>query len=357
MRVLLLIDDLSNTAVHDEAEFLLYRLDRTRIQTTIGSLHPGISGIDYSINTRRLLDFAASYRLAKLIREQDIELIHVLDERSIYNAVLAGLLADRPVLVSIHHIAPETTFLRRLVQRFGWRLLQHLIARVIVPSELMQRRFRRVTEFPRERIDIIYPSITGITTPSEAERSFLALPEHPLICIPIWQSDDGYNAIFDALPRVKQRVPDANTIVIGKQSALSTWQRRFANSRPTFPIRWLTDVERMPAVLASSDVIVMHTSQDRWPDELVMAVMYGRPVVAPRVSGVTEIIESAITGLLVTPGDVRDLALQTVRLLTQPEYAQRLGLRAQEQARKTFSPERRRDTLTTLYEATIYASR
>jgi glycosyltransferase involved in cell wall biosynthesis len=66
------------------------------------------------------------------------------------------------------------------------------------------------------------------------------------------------------------------------------------------------------------------------PQAVIQALAAGRPVVATRVGGVSEIVEDQLCGLLACPGDYVGLA-EHIRLLgMNPEMRAQFGRRAQE---------------------------
>jgi len=62
-----------------------------------------------------------------------------------------------------------------------------------------------------------------------------------------------------------------------------------------------------------------------------------RPVVATRVSGLSEVVVHQNTGLLIEPEDARGLAEAIVSLLDQPEIAVRMGQAARRRVQELFS--------------------
>jgi glycosyltransferase involved in cell wall biosynthesis len=65
----------------------------------------------------------------------------------------------------------------------------------------------------------------------------------------------------------------------------------------------------------------------------------GLPVVATRVGGNPFLVEDGATGFLVPPGDPRALAESVMRLVEQPDEAERLANAALERTRSRFSTE------------------
>lgn len=81
------------------------------------------------------------------------------------------------------------------------------------------------------------------------------------------------------------------------------------------------------------------------------AMAHGRPVVATAVGGLLDAIETGFTGLLVPPGEPRELRQAIEQLLGDPELAARLGAAARELARDRYSPRAHGEALLEAYRA------
>ena len=69
------------------------------------------------------------------------------------------------------------------------------------------------------------------------------------------------------------------------------------------------------------------------------AMAAARPVIASRVGSLPEVVSDEITGLLVEPQDVAELAAALVRLAENPTLRQELGEQGLIRAREAFSLE------------------
>ncbi len=69
---------------------------------------------------------------------------------------------------------------------------------------------------------------------------------------------------------------------------------------------------------------------------LMEAAAAGRPIVAPNLSGIPEMVEDGETGLLFPPGDARALADRMEHLLRTPEACRTLGRRARQRVEGRF---------------------
>jgi glycosyltransferase involved in cell wall biosynthesis len=69
------------------------------------------------------------------------------------------------------------------------------------------------------------------------------------------------------------------------------------------------------------------------------AMAASRPVIATRVGSLPEVVRDNVTGLLVEPGSVEDLAAALVHLAKNAGLRKRMGERARTRAQEDFSLE------------------
>lgn len=363
MRVLLLFDALKSAEALRDLNLLKSQLDPNRLQLefcTLRGAAPHFPDGTHSLEARGALDPLAYRRLTKLLRTRDIELVHSLEPATAFYAAISGRLAGIPTLANCYNIEllREVNRLQWRRQQLRWRILRVGIDRVIVPAEIVRRHLWYAVSFPRTQVEIVYPGVDFNEKRPLLDRESMGLPQGPLATLIAPDGEDtGYEVILDALPRLRQRVPSVHLAIFGVGPTVNHLQRKASQIRPALPLRWLGNKFNLRDVIAASDVILAHPTREGVPYSLVETAAVGKPVVAARVGGIAEIVDPMVTGLLVTPGDISDLAIQTSRFLLQPGFARRVGLAAQRRARERFSLEAQRDAMTILYETTIYASR
>lgn len=142
----------------------------------------------------------------------------------------------------------------------------------------------------------------------------------------------GIDSVLRALPAVRRAVPDVAYLVCGEgpdRERLETLARelgvqdavRFPGSVPDDELtRWY----------CAANVFVM-PSRSEPPDVEGFGIVFleagacERPVVAARAGGVPDAVADGISGLLVAPGDLDELAVKLVELLRDPARAAELG--------------------------------
>lgn len=80
-------------------------------------------------------------------------------------------------------------------------------------------------------------------------------------------------------------------------------------------------------LLAATDIFVLPSRIDSFGIVYLEAWAYGKPVIGARAGGVPDVIEEGQDGLLVTFGDVADLATAIETLLSDPSRSQAMGQR------------------------------
>lgn len=151
--------------------------------------------------------------------------------------------------------------------------------------------------------------------------------------------EKGPQHFVGAAPLVLESIPDVTFILAGNGDPGVDAEMR-ALAAPLgerFVFTGLLD--DIPAIDAVLDVVVSTSLSEGTPLALIEAMAMGKPVVAPSVGGVPELIHHEETGLLVPCGDEPAIAAAIMRLLNDPGKAQRLGMQAQAEARHHFSIE------------------
>lgn len=368
MRVLLVVDQLQHPAARADLHLLATGLEPKRIQPLVVAIRGDGAALgdlcDVSLGCRSRLEPRIVPTLVRLVRQYDIELIHALEPGIAPHSACVGQLTDIPMMATCYEVRwmPDNHWPRRLMQRTGWSAFFRVIDRLIVPSELVKRNLLYITEAARERIEVVYSGVAlpeGCPPPDPASaRAQLGLPDGPLVAMILPpERDEGYDAVFDVLHRLLKKLPGLHMVIGGRGPTLTELQRKAASIRPALPIRWFTDPESPWTMIFLSDVVLDCAAHERLPQGLVMAALAGKPIVAPRLPGITEIIEGNVSGLLVTPGDVTDMALQVLRLLQYEGLAHRVSRIARRRGMERFSIDAQRRTMTALYESTIYGRR
>jgi phosphatidylinositol alpha-1,6-mannosyltransferase len=189
-----------------------------------------------------------------------------------------------------------------------------------------------------ERIRIIPPGVDLIAHPPNRHPV-----ERPTLLTVARLEDDykGHDVVVRALPRLLQRLPSAEWVVVGGGSLRTGLETLARDLGVVDNVRFIgaaSDAER-DAWYDRANVFVMPS---RVPSNgggegfgivYLEAAMHGLPVVAGDVGGARDAVVNGETGLLVDPQSPAAVCDALVRLLEDRELAERLGRQGAARAR------------------------
>jgi glycosyltransferase involved in cell wall biosynthesis len=105
-------------------------------------------------------------------------------------------------------------------------------------------------------------------------------------------------------------------------------------------VQFTGHADNVPALLASSDLFVLPSRSEAFPNSVLEAMAAALPIVATRVGGIVELIENQRTGVLVPPDDPRALGHAILDLIQWRSHAVRLGRAARAEVEARYSWER-----------------
>jgi D-inositol-3-phosphate glycosyltransferase len=180
-------------------------------------------------------------------------------------------------------------------------------------------------------------------SPAEA-RQQLGLPADGPVILFFGQIKEvkGLDVLLRAMPRVAKVRPDVRLIIAGK-----VWKDNWSlyasliddlhlKSWMDLHLRYIPD-DQVVTFFAAADVIALPYRHIYQSAVLMLALSRGRPVVATRVGGLAEVVQDGETGYLVPPDDPEALAGAILRLLADPQTAQKMGLQGQKLVREHYS--------------------
>ena len=141
-------------------------------------------------------------------------------------------------------------------------------------------------------------------------RSRHNLSDHPVIgfvgSLKPWH---GLDLLFDAFIIVQRQFPQARLLIVGDGPVMEGLRQRVAKEDMEHAVVLAGHVlhGEIPAYLAAMDVTVApyQPQQDFYfsPMKVVESMAAGRPVIAPRIGQLSELVEDGVTGRLYPPGD------------------------------------------------------
>jgi L-malate glycosyltransferase len=284
------------------------------------------------IAPRTEMDLSAAWRLSRVVRKLNPDIIHAHDAHGVAMAALAlsmgAASAKRtggrvPALVA----ARRVDFHLRGNSLSRWK--QRQVDCFIAASEAIRQMLIH-DGVPAERTTTVHEGIDVehvLAAPAVNVHEAFWLPHHAPIVgnVAALVPHKGQRYLIDAAHLVVREIPDARFIILGEgelRDALERQVREHHLEKHVLLPGFRTDVL---GCIKSFDVFAMSSVTEGLGTSLLDAMACSRPIVATRTGGIPEVVEDGVTGRLVPPRDAARLAQAIVRLLRDEPLRRQMG--------------------------------
>jgi len=167
---------------------------------------------------------------------------------------------------------------------------------------------------------------------ARSAREELGLPRGKVIVgiVSRLQRWKGVHVFLEAASELLKEDPDLFFLVIGGPHVLepdyaASLQRQRRRLHLEDRVHFSGQQTNATRWMAAMDIVVNASFGEPFGMVIVEAMALGKPVIATRLGGPTEIITDGIDGLLVTPGSVTELVQAVRRLIDDPRLRDALG--------------------------------
>jgi glycosyltransferase involved in cell wall biosynthesis len=283
---------------------------------------------------------------ARWCRSRRVAVVHTCDFYANVFGLTGAALARVPVRIGSRRdlVLPGRSAAKHRLQRLAYRFAH----RVVANSRAAARQLEREQVAPA-RI-VVIPNGIDIdlyrTAPTRTPRTVVTTVAN-------LRPEKGHDVLLDAAIRVGRERPGTVFQLVGDGPIREALDRRLSEFDPSSAVRLLGHREDVPDVLRASDLFVLPSRSEAFPNGVVEAMAAGLPVVASNVGGIPELIEDGRNGILVPVGDADALATAIIGLLDDSARARAIATRARETIEQGYSFDRMVASFEALYADTL----
>jgi len=204
-----------------------------------------------------------------------------------------------------------------------------------------------------DRLEIVHCGVdTERWTPREAPAAGADLR---LLTVARLVPDKGVGLLIEALARLQADGLDVAVEVIGDGPDRGALEALATGLGVSERISFLGSVgqDRIRDHYEAADAFCLSSFAEGVPVVLMEAMALERPVIAPRVMGIPELVEDGISGLLVAPGSISALTGAIARLAAEdPSARAAMGAAGRERVRSGYEINESARRLASLFEST-----
>lgn len=257
------------------------------------------------------------------------------------NIFLAWLIGLK-IIITAHDIESFVTQLSSpTLTRWVYRLATHIITH----NTLSKQQLATIAQIPQRKITVIphgnYLHALQPLPTQQAARAKLNLPQDANVLLFFGQIKEvkGLDILLKAMPALLQQMPNTYLVIAGR-----VWKDDFAKYQHIIQqnqmeqhcrtyIRYIAN-EEVATFYAAADLIVLPYRKIYQSGVLLMAMSYGKPVLASDLMAMQQIITHNQTGFLFPDGDVVALSDMLAQLLCHKEHLHQVALSGLEYIQK-----------------------
>jgi glycosyltransferase involved in cell wall biosynthesis len=297
---------------------------------------------------RPFKDTLALLDLTAFLRKNPYHIVHTHNSKAGFLGRLAAKLAGVPVIVhTVHGFAfhDQEPLWRQMLFRNLERLASRWSDRMIFISQPLIDWALKDHIVGEDKIAKIYSGIQlDKFHPVKSEekdriRSKWALKKEEAvvgIVSKLWEGK-GHTVLIEAFKLLKEKIKDAKLVIVGEGYLYDELFRRVGNNGLRESVLFTGFQMDVSEIIATFDVAVLPSFFEGMGRVILEAMAMEKPVVASRVGGIPDLIDQGINGLLVRPGDARELADALERVLSDNGLAKRLGREGRKRIKHQFS--------------------
>jgi len=356
LRILHVMDSLALAGMEYGVIKLVNRLDparfapmlcclRTQNEATIPLIRKDIPVFEMHRNEGR--DWKLVPRLAALMREHSVDLVHSHNWATFLYTVLAARRAPRPVVIHGEHgrESTGTPWKQTLASLVLARFVRHVttVSESLSQELVAQWKLRpsRVTTIPNG-VDLDRFGASGDSDELLAELK-LDRSDRVILSIGRLRPVKDYPTLLRAFAIVRRRIPSARLLVLGGDFGTGTRTGLVGLAEElgvAGATRFIPPRQDVPDLLRLADVYVNCSIFEGMSNTILEAMAAGRPVVASAVGGNPGLVDDRRTGFLFPAGDPDALAQRLSDLLTDEERRLRMGAEGRRTVERHHTMER-----------------
>lgn len=293
------------------------------------------------------------FQLARIIRQERIDILHLVESIQAAIGGVAGLLAGRGSRIfHRHHIEIPGPI------RYLTGIARISCHQTMAVSEAVAARARQ-EGLKKSRVCV---ALNGVVRPREVlaeetqelrNRLGIEMQEKVVVIVGHLRPEKGHRFLMQALDRIAGDLEHPLNLIIVGGGPLETKIRKESGSFSSFRTHMVGHQADIALWFSAADVAAVPSSSEPFGLVAAEAMACSRPVVASDVDGLAEIIQDAQSGYLVAPDNPSQFGEAIARVLRDDQLAATLGRRAQDRHSEMFSVEAMADRWLDCYNKVV----
>lgn len=348
IRIAFILGQLRQGGAEQQIYHLLCNLDRSRFVPIIISLGPKpeeywtrpIRDLDIPLwhFKRSLGRLGRTIQIARLLRQENIQIVHSWFYHTNFYASLAGRLSNVPVRLGSLRGSFKRLSRYTLVYWLGcWGVDAFITNSSVAASELLECRR------PRAKIEVV-PN--GVAIPPEVSQDEVAqlkvelgFDKNDLLVGTIGRLDlnKNHQMLLKVFSKLTHKWDELRLVVIGDGPLKPQLLKEIETLRLSNKIRLPGALPHAAQYLPALEIVCLSSLNEGMPNMIMEALAAARPVVSTHCGSIGELVEHGRTGYVVPENDVEKMSWYIDSLLADPDMLCQMGNKGRKTMHDKFS--------------------
>ena len=295
-----------------------------------------------------VLDPRRILRLARLLRDRRIDLLHTNLMRPNTLGPLAGAAVRCPIIAGLHSLPAQDTARVRLRAKLEALAVRKAAGVISCAQSIATAEAKRLAPHHIQVLSNPAPALGPDRPPRPRDQ-----PLH-FITVGRLSAEKGFDLLLDAAAQLRQSGHDFRVSIVGGGHLHDELHAQRAALGLHDVVTFTGPRDDIPALLQAADVYLSPSRFEGLSIALLEAMAQGLAVIATPVGDTADLV-TPDTGTLIPIDDSTALADAMARLITAPEGVRTAGIAAQKRIAETRAPGPWAAALVEIYRTTIAA--
>ncbi|MGD9580510.1 MAG: glycosyltransferase family 4 protein [Vampirovibrionia bacterium] len=321
---------------------------------------------EYSDNVYHIKNFSANaispvknieaiLEICNLLKDNKYDIIHTHSSTAGICGRIAAKISKVPIIIHTVHGFPFHDFMKPLKKNF-LILLEKACANIcdhmitvsnLNKEEIVERKISTI-----DKLTNVYSGIDldkfNINKSKEEIKAELNIPEEDLVVglIARMSNQKAPEYFIEAAKLILKEKPNVTFLMVGDGPLKDKLIEQIGDETR---IRMMGARKDIPEILKTLDIFALSSIYEGLGRAMTEAMICKKPIVAPNVNGIPEVVIDGDTGFLVSPRDSKGLAEKILVLLNDEKLRNKMGLNAHHKVVPAFSDKKMVEDIDSLY--------
>ena len=292
--------------------------------------------------------------LYRYVSENNLDVIHTHSSVDSWLGGLVGKVSGIPVVRTRHVSLPVKDFFPNHL------LYSHIPRRILTSGSMVSDIVKRIRCVDSGNVVSIPAGVDlrkfNSSISGEKIREELKIDSSQFLVgkIGVIRGWKGHNYFLEAVPLILKEVPQARFVIVGDGPGFKEIKSKVMMAGIEKKVDLLGHREDIPQIMAALDVQVLASFEgEGTPQVIPQAFAMKTPIVATKIASIPYLLGNGERGVLIEPKNALSLAEGVLKLIRNPEVANRLVENANSFCLKELTVDKMMDTTIAIYEEVI----